>query len=110
MNYLFLIIVIAIVLAVIAIASFSNLELDDVHYDRLKALARKWDYIVVFVAAVAKVFNMPYGMETVTVVAAIGALMCGLLDVSTKNFNKPIPVDIEGLKYIEDDEGADEDE
>ena len=86
MAYLFLIIVIAIVLAVIAIAAFTNLELDDEHYDRLKWLAIRWSVLVTFLGVLIKTFNFAYGTETVTVVAAIGALMAGLLGISAKNY------------------------
>lgn len=88
MNYAFLIITIVVVLAIIGIAAFTNFRLDNDHYDRLKSLAMKWHYITVFVAAIVKVFEVPYGVETVAVVAAIGALMAGLLGVSTKQYNQ----------------------
>ena len=88
MNYAFLIIVLVAVVGVIVIAGFTNFKLDNEHYDRLKALAMKWHYITAFVAAIVKVFDLPYGVETVAVVAAIGALMAGLLGVSTKQYNQ----------------------
>ena len=88
MNYAFLIIVLVAVVGVITIAGFTNFKLDDEHYDRLKALAMKWHYITAFVAAIVKVFNPPYGVETVVIVAAIGALMAGLLGISNKEYQK----------------------
>lgn len=102
MNYLFFIIVIALVIAVLCIASFTNFELDDAHYDRLKWVVIKWGYFVAFIGVVVKAFNMPYGVETVTIVGAIGALLGGLLDVSAKEYNKPAEVDVTGLEYLED--------
>ena len=59
-----------------------------------------------------KAFNMPYGVETVTIVGAIGALLGGLLDVSTKEYNKPLEMDVTGLQYLEDGdiEDGDDDE
>lgn len=104
MNYLFLIIVLAVIVAILAVASFTNFELDSEHYDRLKWLVIRWSYIVVFIGVIAKTFNIPYGTETVTVVAAIGAMLAGLMNISSKAFYKPVPMDIEGLKYLEDDE------
>ena len=88
MNYAFLIITLTVVLAIIGIAALTNFRLDNEHYDRLKSLAMKWHYITAFVAAIVKVFDLPYGVETVAVVAAIGALMAGLLGVSTKQYNQ----------------------
>ena len=57
-----------------------------------------------FIGVIAKTFNIPYGTETVTVVAAIGAMLAGLMNISSKAFYEPVPMDIEGLKYLEDDE------
>jgi Kef-type K+ transport system membrane component KefB len=114
MNYLFLIIVIAAVLAVLAIAAFTNFELDNEHYDRLKQVVIKWSYITVFIGVIAKTFNVAYGTETVTVVAAIGAMLAGLLDISTDNHNKTMEMDVRGLQYLDDeykdDEGVETDE
>lgn len=104
MNYLFLIIVIAVVLIVIGIAAFTDFELDNEHYDRLKWIVIRWSYITVFIGVIVKTFNIPYGIETVTVVAAIGAMLAGLLGVSTSEHNKTMEMDITGLQYIEDEE------
>ena len=104
MNYLFLIIVLAVIVVILAVASFTNFELDSEHYDRLKWLVIRWDYIVVFIGVIVKTFNVSYGVETVVVVAGIGALLAGLMNISSKAFYEPIPMDIEGLKYLEDDE------
>lgn len=87
MNYIFLIGTIAIIAAILAIAAFSNFQLDDEHYDRVKWIVRHWAYIVTFVGLLAKTFNLPYGVETVTVVAGIGALLAGLMDISTLNYH-----------------------
>ena len=95
MNYLFLIIVIGAVVMILAIAAFTNFALDNAHYDRLKWLAMKWHYITAFVALLVKLFEFPYGMETVMLVAGIGACMAGLLGISTKNY--PEDEDFEDL-------------
>lgn len=113
MKYAFLIITLAVVAAVIGIAAFTNFRLDNEHYDRLKSLAMKWHYITAFVAAIVKVFEVPYGVETVAIVAAVGALMAGLLGVSTKEYNKlqdmyvPEPEDSYSDKIYTDEELAD---
>lgn len=101
MSYMFLIIVIAIVIGIIALAAFTNLCLDNEHYDRLKWLADKWDYFATFVAVIVKIFDFPYGVETVGVVIAIGALMAGVLGVSAHNYQ-----DDDEFEYL--DEGDDE--
>lgn len=87
MNYIFLISVVIVVLAVLAIATFTNFKLDNEHYDRLKWIVIRWSYLVTFIGLVAKTFSMPYGMETVTLVAGVGAMLAGLLGVANTNYN-----------------------
>ena len=103
MNYIFLIVVIVTVVVILGIAAFSDFALDNDHYDRLKWLAMKWHYITAFVALLVKLFEFHYGSETVLIVAGIGALMAGLLGVSTYNY----PED-EEIEDDDDDEPIDE--
>lgn len=86
MNYLFLIIVIASVAGILGIAAFTNFEIDNWHYDRIKYIVMRWSFIVVFIGVIVKTFKIPYGVETVTIVAALGALMAGILGISTTNY------------------------
>ena len=69
MSYIFFISVIAVVIMVLAVASFTSFELDDYHYDRLKWITMRWSYIVTFIALIVKTFDISYGIETVTIVA-----------------------------------------
>ena len=82
----FLIITILVIVAVLGIAFFMNLEFEDWQYDRLKKLVMRWDYIVAFVGLIATTFSIRYGVETVTIVGGIGALLAGLLGISAKNY------------------------
>lgn len=91
MNYTFLIATVGAIAVILAIAAFSKFELADENYDRLAYLVQRWSYIVVFVGLVAKTFNMPYGIETTTLVAGIGALMAGLMNISTENWKLSQP-------------------
>ena len=115
MEYTFLILVLAIVVIVLAIASFTNFALDNEHYDRLKWIVIRWAYLVTFIALIVKTFEIPYGIETVTLVSGIGAMLAGLLDVSNVNykgekvtqmFNDDLLRDMLGF----DDESEDEEE
>lgn len=87
MNYLFLIITLTIIVAVLVIAMFTKFCITNEGYDRLKAVVVKWQYIVVFIALIVKTFNVQYGVETVTLVAGIGAMLAGLLDISNSNYH-----------------------
>lgn len=104
MNYIFPIAVFVTVAAVLAIASFTNFELDNYHYDRLKWVVGKWAYLVTFIGIIVKTFDIAYGVETVTLVAGFGAMLAGLMDISAKNW------DGEDLDDNEDDDEDDEDE
>lgn len=86
MNYVFLVTVVAIILLILAIASFTDFGLDNEHYDRLKWVVIRWSYLVTFIGIIAKTFTIPYGMETVTIVAGIGAMLAGLLGISNVNY------------------------
>lgn len=87
MNYIFPIAVFASVAIVLAIASFTNFEMDNFHYDRLKWVVSKWAYITTFIGLVVKTFDFPYGVETVTIVAGFGAMLAGFVDISRKNWD-----------------------
>lgn len=82
----FLIITILVVVAVLIIATFTQFKLTNEAYDRLKWLVIRWSVIVTFIGVIVKTFDIPYGTETVTVVAAIGALLSGLLGISSYIF------------------------
>ena len=86
MNYLFLIIVLAVIAVALLIAGFTKFRLTNEGFDRLKWLVVRWSYIVVFLGLIAKTLNMPYGTETVTIVAGVGAMLAGLLGISNTNY------------------------
>lgn len=86
MSYIFLILVIAAVAAVLAIAMFTNFRLDNEHYDRLKWIVIRWSYLVTFIGLIVKTFAVPYGMETVILVGGIGAMLAGLLGISNQAY------------------------
>lgn len=85
-SYIFLIVVLVVIAAIFAIATFTKFKLNNEQYDRLKWLAIHWDVFVVFLALLVKLFNMPHGTETVELVIGIGAAMAGLLNVANKNY------------------------
>lgn len=96
----FFIITILLIAAVLVIAVFTRFRLSDEQYDRLKWIVTRWDYFVVFIALIVKTFEVPYGLETVTIVGGIGAMLAGLLHISNQTYeeNKKI------LEYQDTDE------
>lgn len=108
MNYLFLIITLAVIAAVLLIAGFTKFSLTNEGYDRLKWLVIRWSYIVVFIALVAKTFKMPYGLETVAVVTGFGAMLAGLMGISKKNYNDERMTNLLNADLLKDMLGFDE--
>ena len=82
----FFFITIGILLAVLGIAIFTQFEMSDKQYDRLKWLILRWSVLTTFIGLVVKTFNVPYGIETVTIASGLGALIAGLLGISAFNY------------------------
>lgn len=87
MNYIFPVAVFATVAIVLAVASFTNFELDNYHYDRLKWVVIRWSYLTTFIGLVATTLEMPYSTETVTLACGIGAMLAGFLGISKSNWD-----------------------
>lgn len=87
MNYIFPIAVFTTVAIVLAVASFTNFELDNYHYDRLKWVVIRWSYLTTFIGLVATTLEMPYSTETVTLACGIGAMLAGFLGISKSNWD-----------------------
>lgn len=109
MNYLFLIVTLVIVVAILCIAAFGKFKLTNEGYDRLKAVVIKWSYLVVFIGLIVKTFDIPYGVETVTIVAGIGAMFAGLLGISNVNFTGEKITEMYNADLLKDMLGFDED-
>lgn len=99
-NYIFMISVLVILVLAMLVVTFSNFHLSNEQYDRLKAFVLNWSYLLTFLGVLVATFNFPYGEETLTVVAAIGALMARCLGVSNTNFNSGAIVEPED--WVED--------
>lgn len=111
MNYLFLTITLVAILIVLGIAVFTNFELTNDQYDRLKYVVVRWHYLVVFVALIVKTFDVPMGVETVTIVSGIGAMLAGLLGISGENYSQDFDEDdYEFHDELDDEELEDIDE
>lgn len=87
MNYIFPIAVFGAVAIVLGIAMFTNFELDNYHYDRLKWVVERWHWFATFVGVLVDVLKMPYALQTLTIVVALGAMLAGVLNISRKNWD-----------------------
>lgn len=111
MNYLFFAVTLAAILVVLGVAVFSNFKLTNEQYDRLKYVVVRWHYLVVFVALIVKTFDVPMGVETVTIVSGIGAMLAGLLGISDDNYAQDFDEDdYEFYDELDDEELEDIDE
>lgn len=80
-------------------------------YDILKYVAMILiPALVVLVLTVGKIWNLPYYDNIGATISAIGVFLGSLLGLSSYEHNKPYPMDISGLEYIDavDEEAADE--
>lgn len=109
MNYLFLIITLVVIIGILAVAAFGKFKLSNEGYDRLKAVVVKWQYIVVFIALIVKTFEVAYGIETVTIVSGIGAMLAGLMGISDVNYKGEKITEMYNADLLKDMLGFDED-
>jgi len=85
-NYTFMIVTLIALVIIVAGITFFGVNLSNEQYDRLKGIVIKWSGITTFLGVIVATFKAPYGNETITLVAAIGALLAYALNVSIKNY------------------------
>lgn len=85
-KYAFLVGVIVVLGIAITAITLYGVRLNNEQYDRLKGIVIKWSAITTLLGVIVATFRVPYGAETITVVAAIGAFLARCLDVSVANF------------------------
>lgn len=100
-NYIFLIVVLAVLAVAVIGITLHGVQLNNDQYDRLKGIVLKWSGIVTFLGVLVSTFHISYGEETITVVAAIGAFLAYMLGISDKNY-------FEGTVIHDKEEGIDE--
>ena len=70
----------------------------------------KWVALVVIPASatlvltVGKIWGLPYYDNIGATISAIGLFIAAIIGVSSKDFYEPMPMDVEGLDYLEDGE------
>lgn len=100
-QYAFLITTLAVLLVAVAFVTLHGVRLSNDQYDRLKTIVIRWSGITTFLGVIVATFNFPYGEETITVVAAIGAFMAYMLNISDKSYN-------DGAAIYDDDEALED--
>ena len=87
-QYTFMIITLLALAAGVSVLTFFGVKLTDEQYDRLKDIVVKWSGITTFLGVIVATFKIPYGNETITIVAAIGALLAYAMGLSIKNYTE----------------------
>ena len=95
MNYIFMIIVLVVLFIGISVLTFVDFTLSDWQYDRLKSIVLKWPALLTLLGVIVNTFPVPFGNETITLVAAIGAFLAHCLGISTKVYDAGIGEDDE---------------
>lgn len=80
------------------------MRLSNKNYDLLKMVALYIAPIATFVGAICAIWGVPHAEKITATFAALDTLIGSLVAFSAYNYNKPTPVDITGLQYIEDEE------
>ena len=86
-RYGFLIIVLAVLLIAVGVITFTDFKLSNEQYDRIKAVVLKWPGILTFLGVIVSTFKVPFGEETLTLVAAIGTFLAYCLGISSKVYD-----------------------
>ena len=73
-------------------------------YDMLKDLVLILSGLGTLYFALSNIWGWPYGEQINGTVVALVAFLSGLLKVSRHYYYKPLPVDVSGLKYLEEDD------
>ena len=101
-NYIFLLSVLAVLAVAVIGITLYGVKLSNEQYDRLKYIVVRWSGITTLLGVIVATFDFPYGTETVTIVAAVGAFLAYMLGISDKNY-------VEGTVVHDKDGGINED-
>lgn len=79
-------------------------------YDTIKMIALIAVPILAFIASLCTIWHLPHSAEITATLTAIDTLIGAIVAIIAHEYNKPLPVDITGLQYIEDEEVGDDNE
>ena len=86
-NYLFLIVVLTVLTLGVSVITFIDFSLSDEQFKRLRSIVLKWPGLITLLGVIITTFDIPYGEETVTLVAAIGTFAAYCLGISSKVYD-----------------------
>ena len=80
------------------------IQLSNRMYDILKTIAWVVAPILTFIGTLCVIWGVPYSTQITATLAAINTLLGAYIKTANYQYTKPLPVDMSGLKYLEDDE------
>lgn len=73
-------------------------------YDTIKFIALIIAPVLAFIASLCTIWSVPHCAEITATLTALDTLVGAIVAIVSYQYNKPLPVDIEGLQYLEDSE------
>ena len=73
-------------------------------YDIIKMVSLIAVPIVAFVSSLCTIWNVPHSEQITATLTAIDTLLGAIVVILSKEYNKPLDIDVEELEYIEDEE------
>lgn len=73
-------------------------------YDTIKLISLVAVPLVAFISALCTIWNVPHGEQITATLTAIDTLLGAIVVILSKEYNKPMDMDVEGFEYIEDGE------
>lgn len=73
-------------------------------YDIIKMVSLIAVPLVAFISALMTIWNVPHGEQITATLTAIDTLLGAVVVILSKEYNKPLDIDVEELEYIEDEE------
>lgn len=73
-------------------------------YDTIKLIALIAVPLLAFIGSLCTIWNVPHAEQWVTTLTALDTLIGALVAIVSKEYNKPMPMDVSDLDYIEDGE------
>lgn len=73
-------------------------------YDTLKLIALLFVPISTFIGALLSIWNVPHCEQITATLAAADTCIGAVVVIFSKIYNKPYPMDVDGLEYIEDED------
>ena len=85
-----------------------DISMDNRTYDTIKIIALACVPICAFIGSLCSIWSVPHADQITTSLTALDTLLGALVVIFAREYNKPMPMDISELDYIEDEVAEDE--